>query len=299
MKINRSILGIIIAIASLASIGIFIHKSEVGPIITGFYRCLFAIPLLLIAEQFSKKNDSTIPAKVSHKSLFVLNSIAGIALAMDICVWNLSFKYTTMAEANLIVNLAPFLILPLTIFYFKEPVNKLVTYPIIAAILGLFLLVFSGKSTANIHMMGDLLAFIAAIFYAIFVVVTKISADKGANMTRYMTIISLYCALILLVSGIIAQEKILPDSLNGWLLLLGLAFISQILGQLMLARSIKKVKLQISSILLLMQPVFAAAYGFIFFNENLTLLQIIGALIILISVYVFKRVEAIPRKFKP
>lgn len=292
MKINRSIIGIIIAIASLASIGVFIHKSEVGPIITGFYRCLFAIPLLLIAEQFSKKSSFVVPNKIDKKTLIILNAIAGVTLAMDICVWNLSFKYTTMAEANLIVNLAPFLILPITIFYFKEKINKLIIYPLIAAAIGLFLLVFAGKSTANIHILGDLMAFIAAIFYAIFVVVTKISADKGCNMTRYMTVVSIYCAVILLIAGVITQEKIIPESLHGWLILFGLAFISQILGQLMLARSIKKVKLQISSVLLLMQPVFAATYGFAFFDEKLTLLQMIGALIILLSVYVFKRVES-------
>ncbi len=295
MKINRSIIGIIIAIASLASIGIFIHKSEVGPIITGFYRCLFAIPLLLIVEQFSKNKSVQIPLTTSKKKLIVLNAIAGITLAMDICIWNLSFKYTTMAEANLIVNLTPFLILPITIFYFKETVNKLIIYPLIAAAIGLFLLVFAGKSNANIHVLGDLMALIAAIFYAIFVIVTKISADKGANMTRYMTIVSVYCAGVLLIAGIISQEKIIPDNLNGWLILFGLAFISQIMGQLMLARSIKKVKLQISSVLLLMQPIFAAIYGFFFFDEELASLQIIGALIILLSVYVFKRIESITK----
>lgn len=295
MKINRSIIGIIIAIASLASIGIFIHKSEVGPIITGFYRCLFAIPLLLIVEQFSKNKSVQIPLTTSKKKLIVLNAIAGITLAMDICIWNLSFKYTTMAEANLIVNLTPFLILPITIFYFKETVNKLIIYPLIAAAIGLFLLVFAGKSSANIHVLGDLMALIAAIFYAIFVIVTKISADKGANMTRYMTIVSLYCAGVLLIAGIISQEKIIPDNLNGWLILFGLAFISQIMGQLMLARSIKKVKLQISSVLLLMQPIFAAIYGFFFFDEELASLQIIGALIILLSVYIFKQIESITK----
>lgn len=295
MKINRSIIGIIIAIASLASIGIFIHKSEVGPIITGFYRCLFAIPLLLIVEQFSKNKSVQIPLTTSKKKLIVLNAIAGITLAMDICIWNLSFKYTTMAEANLIVNLTPFLILPITIFYFKETVNKLIIYPLIAAAIGLFLLVFAGKSSANIHVLGDLMALIAAIFYAIFVIVTKISADKGANMTRYMTIVSVYCAGVLLIAGIISQEKIIPDNLNGWLTLFGLAFISQIMGQLMLARSIKKVKLQISSVLLLMQPIFAAIYGFFFFDEELASLQIIGALIILLSVYIFKQIESITK----
>lgn len=295
MKINRSIIGIIIAIASLASIGIFIHKSEVGPIITGFYRCLFAIPLLIIVEQFSKNKSVQIPITTSKKKLIVLNAIAGITLAMDICIWNLSFKYTTMAEANLIVNLTPFLILPITIFYFKETVNKLIIYPLIAAAIGLFLLVFAGKSSANIHVLGDLMALIAAIFYAIFVIVTKISADKGANMTRYMTIVSVYCAGVLLIAGIISQEKIIPDNLNGWLILFGLAFISQIMGQLMLARSIKKVKLQISSVLLLMQPVFAAIYGFFFFDEELASLQIIGALIILLSVYIFKQIESITK----
>jgi drug/metabolite transporter (DMT)-like permease len=46
------------------------------------------------------------------------------------------------------------------------------------------------------------------------------------------------------------------------------------------------------SVLLLLQPVFDAVYGLLFFNEKLMISQIVGAIIILVSVYIFKRVES-------
>lgn len=293
---KHPLIQITIAVASLASIGIFIHKSDVGPIITGFYRCLFAMPLLIMVNSFNK-SSTNIPLSISKLKLLIITLIGGISLGMDMCVWNLSFNYTTMAEANLIVNITPLLIFPVTIFYFKERISALVIIPFGIALCGLYALVFSGTvGVTNFHIKGDMMALIAAVFYAIFVVVTKIAADNGVNMGRYMVWISFYCALLLLIAGIISHEQWLPHSLWGWTDLILLAFISQIFGQLFLAHGMKRVSLQISSVFLLLQPIFAALYGFVLFGEKLSPAQSIGAIAVLFSVYLVKRIEQISKQ---
>ncbi len=278
------ILQIIIAVASLASIGVFIHKSEIPPIATGFYRCLLSIPILILVN--SRKSTTY----TTNKNLEILNLIGGIALGLDMCVWNLSFNYTTMAETNLIVNLTPLLIFPITVFYFKERFRAIILIPLLITILGLYLLVFSKNGTTNIHIVGDVMSLIAAVFYAIFVVVTKIAADNGTEMGHYMIKTSIYCSIVLLTAGLINNDHWLPHSYLGWLDLILLAIISQVFGQLFLATAMKKVPLQVSSTLLLLQPVFAAFYGVIIFKEYLISWQIIGAAIILFGVYLFRRI---------
>lgn len=281
----------LIAIAALGSIGVFVRLSPVGPLITGFYRCLFAVPLLMMLNTLVKKPLLKPTISTSPLTIRLLELAGGILLGLDICFWNISFKYTTLAEANLIVNLAPFLIFPVSIYFFGEKFNPLKLLPMIVALFGLCLLVFANLH-GNIHVVGDILAFIAALFYAGFVVVTKILAGKSANLSRYMVMVSVYCAIILALSSLINHESFHVGTLHGWLLLFGLAFVSQVLGQFILANSIKHLKLQVSSLLLLLQPVFAGLYGVLFFSEMLGLIQWLGVLLVIISIYVFNLLKA-------
>lgn len=294
---KHPLLQMLIAVASLASIGIFIHKSELEPIATGFYRCLFGLPFLLLINRINKKNLVLLP-KISASKFHIVTLVAGICLGMDMLVWNMSFKYTTMAETNLIVNITPLLIFPITVFYFKEKFSYWVIAPFSLAAFGLYLLVFATtkNASASLHITGDILSFIAAIFYSIFVVLTKYLADKATDMGKYMVYVIAYCAVLLLIGGIYKGNNFVAHDAYGWGLMVGLAFISIVCGQFFLAQSMKRLPLQLSSSLLLLQPVFAALYGLVLFNEELSTDQTIGAVLVLFAVYMFKRIEQINNK---
>lgn len=281
-----------IAVASLASIGVFIHKSDLEPIATGFYRCLFGLPFLYLINRINKKHLNLVP-KISTTKFHIITIIAGISLGMDMLVWNVSFKYTTMAETNLIVNITPLLIFPITVFYFKEKFSYWVILPFSLATFGLYMLVFATTNNANasLHITGDILSFIAAIFYSIFVVLTKYLADKGSDMGKYIIHVIAYCAVLLFIGGWYKGNSFIAHDIHGWLLMVGLAFISIVCGQFFLAQSMKRLPLQLSSSLLLLQPVFAAIYGLVLFKEELSFKQTIGATLVLIAVYIFKRIE--------
>lgn len=282
----------LIAVAALGSIGVFVRFSPTGPLVTGFYRCIFAIPLLIGLNMLLLKPSKTKPViSVTPFTIYLLELTGGILLGLDICFWNISFKYTTLAEANLIVNLAPFLIFPVSIYFFGEKFSQKKLLPMIMALFGLCLLVFANLQ-GNVHILGDFLAFVAALFYAGFVVVTKILAGKSANLSRYMIMVSIYCALILAISSLVNHESFHVNSIHGWLLLFGLAFVSQVLGQFILANSIKYLKLQVSSLLLLMQPVFAGLYGILFFNEMLAPIQWLGITLVIIAIYIFNLIKS-------
>lgn len=281
----------LVAVAALGSIGVFVRLSPVGPLVTGFYRCIFAIPLLLGLNTFLVKPIQTSAIPAARLGIYFLELLGGILLGLDICFWNVSFKYTSLAEANLIVNLAPFIIFPVSIYLFGEKFSPKKLFPMSLALFGLCLLVFANLG-GKLHLFGDGLSFIAALFYAGFVVVTKIIAGKGANLNRYMIFVSIYCALILFVAGLISHESFVVASWRGWGLLLALAFVSQVMGQFILANSIKFLKLQISSLLLLLQPIFAGLYGVLFFGENLRLIQWLGIALVIMAIYMFNLIKA-------
>lgn len=64
-----------------------------------------------------------------------------------------------------------------------------------------------------------------------------------------------------------------------------LAITSQILGQTLLAHGMHFLSLQLASLFTLAQPVVAAFYAYLFFGEALSHIQMVGALVVLGSIY--------------
>jgi len=62
-------------------------------------------------------------------------------------------------------------------------------------------------------------------------------------------------------------------------------FFSQTIAQGFITSGISKVSAHLSSLVLLMQPVAAAFYGWLLLEEMLSLIQILGGLIVLIAIY--------------
>ncbi|WP_258861943.1 DMT family transporter [Streptococcus milleri] len=94
----------------------FVKLSSLPPINTGFYRVLFSIPMLL---PLIKKED----IQLSKKQILTI-VLAGAFLAGDLTLWNISFSYTSVANANLLANLTPFTVIPFSYFFFKEKMTK-------------------------------------------------------------------------------------------------------------------------------------------------------------------------------
>ncbi|MDA9595531.1 DMT family transporter, partial [SAR86 cluster bacterium] len=71
----------------------------------------------------------------------------------------------------------------------------------------------------------------------------------------------------------------------GWLNFLGQAIFVQILGQGLVIYGLSKIRPQLSSLLLLFQPITATILGAYFFSETLLIGQLIGVIILLLGIY--------------
>lgn len=281
----RYILLIFLAICFLATGGIFVKMSTLPPINTAFYRVLFSIPFLL---PFSAKQAR----KLTRKQGIII-IIAGIFLALDLILWNISFKYTTVANANLFANLTPFTVIPISYFIFKEKINKQFLLGAIITLLGVVVLL-SGKISPNFvyTMKGDGLALLTSIFYSGFLL-TVYKLRERINTNVIMLVSTIGSLAVLSIAMYFTEGFHFPKTLNELLPLVGLALISQIFGQGLLSYCLGNVNATISSIITLTQPVVAAVYSFFIFSEHLTLTEIIGIFITLTGVYYAKK---IPKK---
>jgi len=104
---------------------------------------------------------------------------------------------------------------------------------------------------------------------------------KPAKTLFFVTVITSLC--LLPVSIIEAND--LRISSSEFYILLSYAIFSQTIAQGMITSGISKISAHLSSLILLMQPVAAAFYGWLLLGELLTSFQLLGGLIVLIAIY--------------
>ncbi|MCX5611664.1 DMT family transporter [Streptomyces sp. NBC_00047] len=289
----RSQLMVLLAVCCLALGGVFVRISEVGPVATGGYRSLLAAPMLLgmsLAAARRTRVNATAPTvsgagrpRIGRRDQLLI-VLGGLFLAADLCLWNISFLYTSLAEANLLANLVPFIIAPLCFLLFGDRLPWRLALPALLALAGLYILVILGTGLDPQHLRGDLLALATAVFYALFLVVAKGLRERH-EATRIMATLSLVCGLACFAVAALLGESMWPTSAKGWLVLIALAVTSQLLGQTLMAHAVKFLPLQLAALFVLLQPVAAAVYGLVLFDQRLSLVQMAGIGVLLVSIF--------------
>ena len=160
---SKYIFLIFLAICFLATGGIFVKLSPLPPINTGFYRVLFSIPMLM---PFLKKSE----LQALNRKQIATIVLAGAFLAGDLTLWNNSFSYTSVANANVLVNLTPFTVIPVSYFLFKEKMTPKFLFGGLVTLIGVLVLMSNKVSMSPDRLLGDSLSLGSSVFYAMFMI---------------------------------------------------------------------------------------------------------------------------------
>lgn len=282
---TKYVLLIFVAIAFLATGGIFVKLSAFPPIATGFYRILFSIPLLL---PFVWKETQRTRKQASGKKDVRLMLVAGIFLAFDLILWNTSFHLTTVANGNLLANLVPLTIIPVSYFVFKESISREFFIGAAVTFLGVFILMAGKIHPSPQNFLGDFLAFTTSIFYALFLLTVYKVRDR-VNAMVIMFVSAFGSVAVLLIAMLWLEGVFIPKTFMEFYPLIGLALVSQIMGQGLLSFTLGKVRANLSSLIVLSQPVIAAVYSFFIFGEKLSSIEMLGIAVVLGGIYLAKK----------
>lgn len=275
-----------IAITFLATGGIFVKLSTLPPISTGTYRVLFALPILYFMARKNLKN-------LRRKDVALL-LISGGFLAGDIALWNMAFHHTTVANANLLTNLTPLIVVPVSFILFKEHIPRFYLPGLAITMIGVFTLI-RGKTVPNPnHYFGDLLAFGACLFYAIFILISyRLRDSYESSVIMFISSIGTFFTLALI--SIPVEGIQYPKSLSDLAPIIGLTICLQVIGHNLLSHCQGKISITLSSVISLLQPVVASVYSYFFFSEALSYKEVIGILIVITGVFLVKsQYQAIP-----
>ena len=278
----KGIFLLLIGASMLGGSGIFVKLSDSSPSLIAFYRSLFALPFLYAWMKFEERNDS---AKIIwDKKTFFFLVLGGLCFALDMSIWNWSLTFTSVANATLMANIAPVFVVIFGVLFLGYKIEIFFVVTLLLALIGVFLVILPGE---QIMVFGDSLGILAAVFYAGYLLSIKdlTTILQPARTLFLVTIITTLC--LLPISLIEADSLILSKS--EFFILISYAIFSQTLAQGLITSGISKVSAHLSSLVLLMQPVAAAFYGWFFLQELLSPLQMAGGLIVLAAIYLASR----------
>lgn len=266
---------IVVIMWGISFVSIKISLDVFSPIAMAFYRFLIATIILIIIKRFSSRE------KVNKKDYFRL-ALSGIfAITIYFICENNGVLRVSANSASIIVATLPIAALISDKIFYKTKISKVSIISIIASILGIYLVigndVITGSVTGYLFLAGSIVSWCG------YLVVTKPLFKKYSNLT-----ITTYQALF----GTIAFIPFMPfqtvnySGINGVIIInmLFLAVFCSALGNFGYNYAYKELDVTISTLFLNLCPVVTFIFSFIILKEKLTFQQVIGAIIIIISV---------------
>lgn len=268
---------LVLGALAIALAPILVRLSETGPVATAFHRLLLALPVLGVWTAWDRTRTPS--ARLGRRAQWGL-AIAGLCFAADLSVWHVSIGLTSIANATLLPNLAPVFVTLGAFALFGERFRPTFLVGLALAIGGAVLLTGGNATLDAATLKGDLLAALAAVFYAGYLLaVGRLRAR--VSTARIMLTSGAVTATALLPLALALGEPLWPASPGGWGVLIVLALVSHAAGQSLIAYALAHLPAAFSAVALLVQPAAAALLAWGLFGETLSLAQSLGAAIIL------------------
>ncbi|MBS4200118.1 DMT family transporter [Bacillus sp. FJAT-49732] len=281
---------LIVGVLSVSTSAIFVKLSSADAAVIAFYRLFFSV-LIMIPFFFPKY----------IKELFLMNKkewsfsiIAGIFLAFHFILWFESLNYTTVASSTVLVTLQPLFAFVGTFLLFNEKFSAKAILCAIIAIIGSVIISWGDFKISGSALYGDFLALVACAFITAYLLFGQ-EVRKRISLIAYTFTVYLISSIVLFIYVLFSGSTLYPYPPSDWIYFVLLALIPTLLGHTLFNWSIKWLSTSTISMAILFEPVGAAILAFYILNETILWTQIIGGLIIIVSVTLFLVQEKKPK----
>lgn len=264
---------------------IFVRLSEVGPIATAFNRVVLALPFFYAMIWLQPKAETR---AACTKAVLLPVLIGGVFFATDLSFWHWSIRLTSVANATVLPNFAPVVVVIAAWLLYGERVSRRFVAGLTVAMAGIAVLLGNSFTLSAAQFVGDLLGLSTSVFYGGYILVVA-RARRAASAMFIMGVGGTVSAIILWIVAAAAEGQVWPQTPHGWMIALLQSATVQAGGQALIAASLAHVPAGFGATVLLLQPIVAAIVAWVMFGEPLSLWQAAGAVAILGGVEIARR----------
>jgi len=284
-KQNKVALFIILTIGviSVGVSSILIRLTNAEPIVIAIYRLTLSAIMVTPIYLFY-------PNKISLKEALIFLPL-GALLSLHFTLWIYSLKFTTVASSTVLVTTNPIFVPIFSYLFYRRRIKKELILGIAIAISGSIFIALSSRSSGTSHMLGNILALLGAIGVSLYLTLGKEVRNKY-DLIPYIFFTYSFSAIILILIGIITRQKFFGYDMHTYLMFFLVAFIPQILGHTAYNYSLKFLDPSFIAVTILGEPVIATIGAYFILKETPSTLEIIGACLILLGIYISARVQS-------
>ena len=200
--------------------------------------------------------------------------VPGVFFGLNLAVFFAGATHNSVANAALIGSLAPFLIVPVGAWLFKEYINPRALVFAVLAFGGVALVLFSAPPNGDASLEGNLFGLLAMLLLVAYVAATK-HFRQDMDVTTFMATICPIAAVAVLPLALLHGD-VFGMSGTGWLFMLILTFTSGVAAQGLLVFAQKTIQIGTIGIAQVAQPALAVVWSFLVLGEVVNHRQIAG-----------------------
>lgn len=267
---------------------IFVQLSEIGPTATAVYRMAMAMPALAAWMAIERRPRADAKPRPLARRDWLILALSGLMFTGDLVAWHSAIRLSGVANATFLGNLAPLVVTLGAWLIFRERVTWGFLLGLGVAISGAALLLGSSAIGASGNLFGDGLGIITSLFYGAYLLTIK-QLRVGLPTGTIMAISSAFSCVGLTIATFILDETLVPATLFGWAMLVGIALITQAGGQALITVAFRHLAASLASATMLINPVLAALLGWVILGEALSPLQGTGCAVVLTGIALAQR----------
>ena len=261
----------------------------VPPISLAFWRWTVVV-LILLPFTFSLLIKNLKLIKKEFKKLFFLGAMGcGVCGAFPF----LAGETTTVTNMGIIYTSSPIFIILISAIFFNEKVNFIKIIGLISCLIGVFAIIIKGDLNLLLNLsftIGDLWMLAAAIGWALYSIYLFYWKSELPIFQRF-TLVAFFGAVSLFPFYIIEEIAVQRTFFNSqfFLWVVFAAISPGIIAFTLYTQVQKSLGASLTGFTLYIFTIYAAIYGFIFFDEKLESFHYIGTVLVFFGVYLAKK----------
>lgn len=273
---------ILIAVMALwGSLGIFVRNIPISSLLLSFSRAVIALPILLVVVL---RSGLTVKACLRKENTPLMISGAMIGLAW--VLFFAGFRLTSIANVTFIYNMCPIYVLILSPIFLKEKISSVQIMAVLVAFVGFVLIIVQSVDFSDAATLGIAAATLSGLLYAMIVIINrKYATHLSGEAVAFIQMLFTWLALMPFVLGSDPMGQFAKMTPNAWILLLILGVFHTGFAYIGYFQSYKTCSASTVAQFTYLDPAFALLFGYVLANEQLTLIQAMGGILILGSTF--------------
>jgi drug/metabolite transporter (DMT)-like permease len=286
---TAGVLAIIVAVVIFSLATTMIRKSGSPGVVVAFWRLVIGTVIWFVVLRVQRR----------QLSWATIRRVAplGVLFGANLGLFFAAVNHTRIANVEFIGAMSPVIVIPVAAVVFHERIAARALAWGALAVVGVALIIFAAPGAGERGLTGDLMAATAVGAWAGYLLLSRrVRATTGVS--EVMAVTALGASLFLLPFALASGEAF-DVTAEGWAYIATLAVLTGTAGHGLVLWAQRRIPVSTISVLTLAQPALATTWAYVFLDESVRPLQVVGMVVVLLALLAFTRSATRPVASEP